>query len=458
MAKSELFSRHAVAPLREILWSSQIDSLPEEVQKSEAFLWLLRRDDSRSPRANFERNEYEDQDYHQLFRRLSKSGECDRQTLSQLLKPIAKSLLAPLLQTRYEQAIDIGIRWRNASNRYRWAQSSNVPDNFEMTVAANLKGFEARGTQVAEDEFRTVFYQFLQDAGESADRELGEVQAEWRRWEQQVTNLREDLVAVENELNDLEPTSALIYAWLRFSIIRESYGSSERSSAFEIGPLFFTFFVSMFADRRHWRHSAIEFHEINRMLNMVINEKRYGLARRRQLAQLEEKCRIDDPFDAYAPLKRPADQELLTLVQEHMLVDGEPSPFLKRWLDRLTHSGYTGVNSVPLPYRSKIDSEAVDTAGDWADSKIKHAIGSPYSSRLPQGWETVSECCRRIWVDDWVKWVVDNLTSREQKTVDPRWTKNAVFEFIEAVRTRLVSQGYSFDALSDDEKAAIWNS
>lgn len=460
MTAKELFAHRAKKPLRQILWESLSESLPKEVRFSASYRWLVSHDHFRDGPSYAEESSFREREFRWLFSRRQESRTWDREALLKLLQPIASSSLSPVLQFRYRQGIELGRRWRNIKTRQQWIHFGQVPQNLKRTVATNLDRLRAAGAEVAEDELRVDFSRYLRDAQELAKRDLDGVRVEFRSWDEDVQALRQDVEAVEQELDGLDGSEAFGYAWIRFATIRATHGSEELSGSFDISQMLPTMLVGMMANSRDrgLKHSWYRFEN---MLRTLDDEVRFGPARRRQIAALEQRYRGTDPFGVYAPLMRPADRELIGIVEEHTMVDQRPSVYLRAWLRRLTRPPNGSSSYVePMPFRSFDDVKAVERSADWADSSIKLEIGSgPWPNRRPRGWESMDEFVRRIWISDWVEWVVNNLNRKkgDEKQPDSRWTRETVFAYVEAVRERLSDQGYAIDELSGGEKDKLWN-
>jgi hypothetical protein len=452
------FERRAETSLREILSKTIVGSLPKQVQESSSFQWLMRHDNVLGRR--HEQTLDHEFSHSRLARSLShmRSGmRFGRGELAELLSPIVARLLTPTLQAYYATATDIAHRWRQAIKRVRWSEDGLRPENLQETSRANTERLRKIGG-VDEEQLSKGIAALLQGAFEVAQQQCVVLEKRWREWEREVDDIRRDIDTVDEGIENMEASDAMLTVSLRLLGLSagRSAGRVPKATEYPLGVQDLLL-IAIMSGARGGGHGFGERHLEHYLSHVehLLHEQTYGPSRRREIDRLRQKYGDQNPFDLYSPLGRPVDSGFLELIDEHNhLPGGGRTEYSEAWQRRLVEDPWSHEDT---PFFAAADDErAVERAAAWADSKIKREVWC-YEKR-PRGVETLDDMMRRVWLAEWVKGRIRKMkVGSEGKQAELRWTSKAAFAFIDAVRRRLNQQGYSLAEISPNEEDALWD-
>jgi hypothetical protein len=148
---------------------------------------------------------------------------------------------------------------------------------------------------------------------------------------------------------------------------------------------------------------------------------------------------------------RAADANLLNLIHENTLQNGQRSPWLEAWTESLLPQLEYEYS---LPSRPPGSEQFIKAASDSADSAIKRNL--TYDRHAVETW---NDFIQRVFEERWVEPLAHLMHSEnaKEKSSTPRWTVEIFCGLIKAVVENLNRIGYELEAPTFDRLKELWN-
>jgi len=223
--------------------------------------------------------------------------------------------------------------------------------------------------------------------------------------------------------------AAAVYPELMWPLLMAASGSSKFGDPFAHEMMF------------EFRHVLHDFNE----------ETRFGELRRVALERLRQKyLHVDDPFEQYLPLRKPASEELRNLIIANTLpgYGVQRSPWLAAWKQCVE---YNPSNALKVPLKNKKGERSAQGFARSADSAIKDQLPDHF---LPG--ETWNDLVQRLFENAWISTIADQVAGSNKEAGDNGWTFAAFVEMIEGVVAILNGVGYRLSAPSEARLRRLW--
>jgi len=172
-----------------------------------------------------------------------------------------------------------------------------------------------------------------------------------------------------------------------------------------------------------------------------------------ELDQLERKYPSINPFDKYAVGGKPATEELLMLIKEHRLSNGQYSSWLTFWQSALEWNPYL---EGPLPIPNWKDTGTLARAIRTADSAIKHSL---VSTKGPKPTESWTDFIQRLFEKEWIQPIAEMAfgSKKEANPAAKQWDLQTFEKFINDVVKGLNELGYQLKAPVTQRLKTLFN-
>lgn len=449
--------------VRNALTEMRRDLLPTPIREDELANWVLAFDDLRSTEEP----------------RHSDNGPSDEQPYRWALEVVVSSALQRQMPFYFASLFQIGRQWavseRTLENLQRAGREKNLYESARMATVNFTKGAERnpRLAALADASPRSLadgFSLIFKTASEQQSKKRAEAENWWNTWRDEVRYLKQRVDSIQERAyrrfdnrsrfdERLWPdVAALTVQGSRPSRLRarmESSGIRLRIPTTEnwyhsISEVFVPLAVAMFASSKDYGPDLHFFwHELRHVFYDVHRESRYGPLRDTALEHLRSiQGSGPDPFSSYLPLRKPASEELRTLVIQHRLPGDENSPWLQSWLGCLDTSPTSGVTSTRMKPN---DPEFIRALARSADSNIKHNLTEPF--QLGESWQVFVQ---RLFEFKWVQEFSSMLVSTNAGQGVPMWTFDICFGAITATVAILNETGYTLIVPSADRLKDLW--
>lgn len=373
-----------------------VDLLPEQLAENELVRWVVAFDGALQ-----ERSDTDDEHF------LSYGGE--EKWFAALLGRMASGVLQSRIPFYFASVFHIGRMMIVATESIHRIESLQSPtnlgsaaDNIKSTISSRLSSLLV---SLSRDSIQQILLDGCDKASTRQRQQVEVAERWWRRWQSEVRELRDGVRNIEegwrfyNESTEswrlaegvvrlwhATTTKALQAEMARTGIRFRNLETPETGVGFGMGlhPLVV---LAALAGRHHpefWHFELQHF-----MRDLVMQEFNALL-----IHELRSKYNEANPFTDYSPGRKPADKQLIGLIQENLLWNNQESPWLDAWRRSLTTkpfgSEWVGVANI-----------ASDAGLDWleyADSAIKTAL----IHKRPAPGEAWSQSIQRRFEEDFV--------------------------------------------------------
>jgi hypothetical protein len=466
--------------VRQSLSQMRGEFLPNEIREDESARWVM--------------------DFDDLRQREGSSGmswENSRESDYWALDMIVTSTLQRQIPFYFASLFHIGRQWKvseSAAGAVEEASSSDNLDASAKLTLANLRLNNIRDKRLAAPSggignvFTEALSALLESLGQrkrgknvvtealsillksSRQRHLAQLQESrrwWTEWRGEVQRLREQVNLVQ-ELARGDPNYRLWREIATFAVqpyrpsqLRTSMEAAgvtfltdrSRSGAAPAYPdLMWPLLVAASGFSKSGDPFAHELmFEFRDALHDVNEETRFGDLRRVALERLRQKyLHIDDPFEPYMPLRKPASEELRNLIIANTLPGyGEQrSPWLAAWKRCVE---YNPSSALKVPAKGK--------RGDWSAKGFARSADSAIKDQLPDHFlpgETWNDLVQRLFENAWISTIADQIAGSNKEAGDNGWTFAAFVKMIEGVVAILNEIGYRLSAPSGARLKKLW--
>jgi hypothetical protein len=454
----EIFHRrNSNVSIRQALFQSRLELLPDEMREDDLARWVTDFDDLRS-RESYDRSFREDSDKYGVW----------------ALDLVVIGALQRQIPFYFATLFLIGRQWKVSESVIKSIESASSQKNLRATARLNHRDADR---PLREGSVGAIYERSERDATEALSALLGSAREqhsvrlrEARQW---WTSWREEVGSIRGQVNRLQeigyrPPEPMLWSEVsrflvksyRPSLLRQTLEASGIRFAQELTPTpglssaasyleVLTPMLFLGLSFGGSRGPFIEhfFFEWRHILHDLRYEVENGEARRIGLERLMRKySQSEDPFVPYLPLGKPASEALRNLVLEHTLEGGQNSPWLSTWRRCVEFNSATALK---VPLKNLKDRENVAAFARGADCAIKESL--PDEIRPGETWE---EFFQRLFEMRWILTTARQLVQNEANATS--WRLENFAALIAAVASALNAAGYRLDAPSQDRLQKLW--
>lgn len=430
----------------ETLTSSAFAILPDELKNDELVNWLWK----------FSKSEGSEGDYR----------DNDR-TEYYLIKDVIKNLVTENLKFYYAVLFHIGRRLKIAQLAEEKIESALTHDHIQETISAN----ESLSAKRYNPETTAVVLRLMLDDAKRKHAEVADQNLSlWHIWRKEVKEFKDAVFRTTEDYNQSRRdyygnSTSLLH--LPGFLIRESFRNKKLKkrmdalgfqvkvdeSFIDLQSMTLLQIASMHEREREQIVYLLREFNISKGLDIdtIRRQREHTLAAIIE-GQLMREFGDADPFEAYLPLGRIADNALINLYLKCKLPDSTKFFYAQRWIDRLDKDfSYYDEDQVPV-FKTEFSTADFLSYARSADSSIKRhwveGSGKPFV--------TPEQRAQNIFEQKWIEpmFIAIRYKQSERKN---NWTLPAVNDLIRSTIAQLNEIGYKL-ALPDQRRLEkLWN-
>lgn len=430
----------------EALTSSAFEVLPDELKYDELVKWLR----------NFSQSEGSEGDYRE-----------NDQPEYYLIKDVMNNLVTENVKFYYAVLFHIGRRLKVAQLADEKIESALAPDHLQETISTN----KSLSSKLYNPETMTGVLRVMLDDAKRKHAEVAEQNRSlWHIWRKEVQEFQDAIFrATERYYSPQRDYYGNRTSLLQLPgiLMRESFRNKELKkrmdalglqvkvdeSFIDLQSMTLLQIASMSEMERHEMTRLLREYNISKGLDIdtIRSQREHTLAAIIE-GQLMREFGDVDPFEAYLPLGKIADNALINLYLKCKLPDSTKFFYAERWLDRLDQDFYYFYEDRVPVFKTEFSTADFLSYARSADSSIKrHWVED---KGIPSA--TPEQRAQNIFEQEWIEpmFIAIRYKQSERKN---NWTLPAVIDVIRSTISKLNEIGYKLVLPDQRRLEKLWN-